>query len=69
MSASGKIAIITLVRSSEDVELSSEELAERIRRDVEASKLRESWIIDKVTVLDESPSRATLVQPDRSRGT
>lgn len=68
MSASGKIAIITLIHSQEDVKLSSEELAERIRRDLETSKIRESWTIDRVTVLDESQPRTTLVQPERSRG-
>jgi hypothetical protein len=54
VSVSAKIALVTLVGYTGEDGLSTNELAAEIRRELERSPLTRSWVVDKVTVLDES---------------
>lgn len=63
MNASGKIVLVVLTHSSKDELLSAEELAERIRQELESGSISGSWIVEKVTVLDESSPNDHLPDP------
>jgi hypothetical protein len=54
VSKSGKIAIITLIGVSDQANASERELVKEVRRQLELSRLSESWRVDNVAILDES---------------
>ncbi len=62
----GKVALVTLVRAFDDA-LSAEELAEQIRRKIEPSLLADSWVVDRVAVLDEDRSRAKILPTQKAK--
>jgi hypothetical protein len=49
-----KIAVVTMSHVLEEEDLSSDELIEQIRRAVDSSSLSKSWIVERITVLDDS---------------
>ncbi len=56
----GKVALVTLVRALDDFS-STEELAEQIRRKIGSGLLGDSWVVDRVAVLDEDRSSAKVL--------
>lgn len=52
----GKIALVTLIESSNHGRLSADDLALQIRRKIESSILLEAWTVERVAVLDADTS-------------
>ncbi len=67
VSATGKVALVTLIRSSDHDPLSADELAEQIRRNIESSALSETWTVDRVAVLDEGASTAKALSTQKAK--
>jgi hypothetical protein len=65
VSTSGKIALVTLIQSSESEFLQPSELVEQIRRDLERGKLPKTWSIEKIAVLEESQPNARVLRSSR----
>jgi len=53
----GAIALVTLIRSSED-NTSAAELIEEIRTAIKSSKISKEWSIEKISILGESGTLA-----------
>ena len=47
----GTIALVTLVRSSEDETIPAGELIEKIRRAIQSSEISNMWTIEKISIL------------------
>jgi hypothetical protein len=62
VSLSGKIAIITLVRSSED-DTPLEDLREELRKAVASLPLVASWRIEAVSILDDAVIQTSAETP------
>jgi hypothetical protein len=62
----GKVAVVSLFLPSNLGLVSSEELSEEIRRKIEASSLSSTWIVDRVTVLDEDGTAVRILSSGKS---
>ena len=54
MWVSGKIALIALVRASDDDSLRTRELVGEIREALQSSAISKTWTIEKITILDDA---------------
>ena len=56
----GKVALVSLIYSNEK-DFSADELAQELRRELESAPFLKPWVLDRVTVLDESgqPPKST----------
>jgi len=54
VSVSAKIALVTLIKSSESDSSQTEELVGEIRQVLQSSSLSKTWSIEKITILDEA---------------
>lgn len=63
----GKVALVSLIYSDEK-DRSEEELTQELRRGLEAAPFLKAWVLDRVTVLDESaqPSESTAPSIERA---
>jgi len=60
VSGSGKIALVTLVRSSSEDFSDSAELIAQIRDKLRLSRITKQWSIEKITILDEPPAKTGI---------
>jgi len=56
----GKIALVTLVHSSNEDLSDSAELIAQIRDKLRLSRITKQWSIEKITILDEPPSKSGI---------
>jgi hypothetical protein len=67
VASSGKIALVTLVRSPHADFLEANELVDEIRRNLALPKLSKQWKVEKITILDEFPPTTKAVARRRER--
>ncbi len=67
VSPTGKVALVSLFRPSNAEQFSADELAEEIRRTIEASALSDSWVVERITVLDEDGSAVKVLPVRKAR--
>jgi len=63
----GTVALVTLVRSSNDVTAPAGELIEEIRSAIQTSQISKGWSIEKITILGESELLAAGLSPASSK--
>jgi len=59
----GAIALVTLIRSSDDLTTPAEQLVEEIRAAIQTSTISKNWLVEKVSILNDSEIRGTDLSP------
>ncbi len=67
MPVTGKVALVSLIRSSDHGSLSSDEITEQLRQEIKSSSVAATWTIENVTVLDEAVSTPKELTTPKSK--
>ena len=65
----GAIALVTLIRSSDNLTIPAEQLVEEIREAIQTSTISKNWSVEKVSILNNSELRGTDFSPDPANKT
>ena len=63
--SSGKIAVVTLVQSSNEDISEPAELEQQIREKLQLSRITKQWSIEKIAILDELPPETRILRAPR----